>query len=591
MRTGRLVGIMCSTLAIVSCGEPPPTNGGGPSTGAAPAAIATVTPAGGRHGTTRRELLPSGGSRQAAPLAASPNGFDYPATLVGSSGNVTVYYDSSLGSAGLTDAQNLLNSVASTYSDMETFFGISGGAVDVVVAPLSGSNDGRGGAYHYGCDFSSGGVLYLDATFAQANVDPQNFEIALYIAELSESFMGAQGTGWGCGSSNGEGLSRYLAAHETTAHTLDPSAFVTGPSWASAGFPDWISSTEGTDGDYPSIGAAVVYINWMRSLGYSVAQITQAAGSTLAINYQTLTGRTTAYGDLTAALSGIPVRSDNPFPMPDLLWQNPTSGEVGSWLLQGATVTGTQDLSWTCGSGCSSTWHPVDTLDDNTVLWDDPTSGTLSEWIFDDSGTIVSAPSLSWTCDAGSGCSSAWKAIGRVWQQPSCSFGEVCGSRAGLAWFNAGTGEVSIWNLLGSTVTGTQTVSWSCGGSCPSVWQPMLTADFNNDGNSDILWYAQSTGQLSVWLLDSSGTVIGTQLLSWTCDAGSGCASSWRLVDAADANGDGNVDLLWHNASSGVLSNWLLDGSGNVVGSPSLSWTCDSTCAASWTALGYVQNP
>jgi hypothetical protein len=52
-----------------------------------------------------------------------------------------------------------------------------------------GGNDGSGGAYHYGCDFTSGGVLYVDATFANTTVDPLELEIGLYVAELSESFL------------------------------------------------------------------------------------------------------------------------------------------------------------------------------------------------------------------------------------------------------------------------------------------------------------------------------------------------------------------------------------------------------------------
>ena len=41
------------------------------------------------------------------------------------------------------------------------FFGIPGGAVDVIIAPLSGRNDGSGGACHRGCDFTAGGAPYL----------------------------------------------------------------------------------------------------------------------------------------------------------------------------------------------------------------------------------------------------------------------------------------------------------------------------------------------------------------------------------------------------------------------------------------------
>lgn len=263
--------------------------------------------------STPREFLPPGGrrvQRDAAQRAAAPT-FDYPANQVGVAGNVTVYYDPALGAPGLSLATQLLAAVTGPYTDMETFFGVNGGAVTVVVAPLSGQNDGSGGAYHYGCDFTTGGVMYLDATFANTTVAPLDLEVGLYVAELSESFMGPQGGGWGCGASNGEGLSRYCAEQETPAGTLN--AFATGPAWAQAGFPDWVTQTEQTDQDAVSTGCAIVYIYWLRSLGYTSPQIVQAGGATLAANYQNLTGKTTAYQDLLAAVQGVAVTSDNPF--------------------------------------------------------------------------------------------------------------------------------------------------------------------------------------------------------------------------------------------------------------------------------------
>ena len=262
-----------------------------------------------------RELLPPGGKRRSPTqrelAAAAP--LDYPATQVGKKGNITIAYDSALGPEGLTLAKQLVNASAGPYNDMQTFFGISGSAVEIVIAPLSGNNDGSGGAYHYGCDFgpTPDSVLYLDATFASTAVNPLDLEVGLYVAELSECFMGPQGGGWGCGYSNGEGLSRFCAEQETPAHTLDD--FATGPDWAKAGFPDWITKTEQTDQDSVSTGCAIVYIYWMRSLGFGIPQIVQAAGSTLAANYQTLTGKSSAYQDLLAAVKKLSITSDNPF--------------------------------------------------------------------------------------------------------------------------------------------------------------------------------------------------------------------------------------------------------------------------------------
>ena len=258
-----------------------------------------------RPGSTRRERTP----QQIAAAAGTP--YDYPATKVGASGKVTMYYDPALGTSGQQLATQLLQHVTKPYTDMQAFFGVTGGATDVIIAPLSGSNDGSGGAYHYGCDFTSGGVLYLDATFASTSANPLQLEIGLYVAEVSEAFMGVQGGGWNCGYSNGEGLSRFCAEQETTKGTLDE--FATGPAWAKAGMPDWVSKTDTTDQNDVSTGCAIVYIYWMRSLGNPIPRIVQAAGATLAANYQTLTGKTTAYQDLVAAVRGRSVTSDDPF--------------------------------------------------------------------------------------------------------------------------------------------------------------------------------------------------------------------------------------------------------------------------------------
>jgi hypothetical protein len=272
---------------------------------------AQVAGAGNGKRMSQLKVLVAPGKTITPPTRAAGTRFDYPATEVGASGNVTVYYDSSLGASGLAIARQLLASAGKPYDDMQSFFAISGAKVDVVIAPLSSTHDGSGGAYHYGCDFTSGGVLYLDAAFAATVVDPLQLQVALYVAELSECFMGLQNLGWGCGYSNGEGLSRFCAETEASLQTLQQ--YYTGPSWAQAGFTDWVSQVEQTDGDAVSTGCAIVYLYWLRSLGYTATQIVAAAGATLADNYKTLTGKTTAYQDLHTAVSGLSVTSDNPF--------------------------------------------------------------------------------------------------------------------------------------------------------------------------------------------------------------------------------------------------------------------------------------
>ena len=157
---------------------------------------------------------------------------------------------------------------------------------NVIVAGLDPAHQGLGGAYHYGCDFPTGRTLYVDAAFG----NPLR-TLGLVVAELTECQMGQQARGWNCGGSNGEALSRFLAELMSGGARGELAAYTTGPAWDHAGRPDWIGNTESTDTNAVSTGCGLIYLYWMLSLGYSAPQITQAAGSSLAWNYNALTGR------------------------------------------------------------------------------------------------------------------------------------------------------------------------------------------------------------------------------------------------------------------------------------------------------------
>lgn len=349
--------------------------------------------------TSSREFLPHGAARKERTAeqikAAVETRLDYPATKVGTVGNITVYYDPSLGQQGLDLATQMLNFVIDPYVDLEAFFGISGGATSVIIAPLSGNNDGSGGAYHYGCDFSSAGTLYLDATFANTTVPPFSLEVALYVAELSECFMGQQNKGWGCGYSNGEALSRFCA--EQTPPGTMPSWGITGPSWAQANYPDWVNNTETTDRDYVSIGCGTVYLYWMCSQGFGIPQIVQAGGSTLADNYKALTGKTTAYADLVAAAKAVTIKTDDPFPAHAAGWNlndltaaakaPAAAGKPDGYMFD---AQGTQHVNYRDGAGhiqelwWDGSWHVNDLT---AAAKAPPAEGDPTGYMFDAQGT------------------------------------------------------------------------------------------------------------------------------------------------------------------------------------------------------------
>lgn len=245
--------------------------------------------------------------------AAPGQPFDFPAQRVGSTqdGNVTVYYDPSLGQPGADLAQQLLAIAAQTYANCQGYFNVPGQPINVIIAALNNQTDGSAGAYHYGCSFAPGGDLYCDAAFG--NLQMTN---GLVVAELTESFMGAQNGGWDCGGSNGEALSRFLAELESGGPDGVLSGYATGPAWDQAGRPDWIDATDPTDTQPISTGCGVVYLYWMLSQGYTAAQITQAGcpDGTLSSNYQALTGNGSAWGDFSTAVSGLAgIAGDNPW--------------------------------------------------------------------------------------------------------------------------------------------------------------------------------------------------------------------------------------------------------------------------------------
>jgi hypothetical protein len=80
------------------------------------------------------------------------------------------------------------------------------------------------------------------------------------------------------------------------------------------------------------------------------------------------------------------------------------------------------------------------------------------------------------------------------------------------------------------------------------------SADFDRDGEPDILFQNQNSGQLYVWLM-SGATQVGSGFLS-----PSGVSPEWRVVQLADFNSDGRTDLLFQNRDSGLLYAWFMNG-------------------------------
>ncbi|MBE9014442.1 VCBS repeat-containing protein, partial [Pseudanabaenaceae cyanobacterium LEGE 13415] len=114
-----------------------------------------------------------------------------------------------------------------------------------------------------------------------------------------------------------------------------------------------------------------------------------------------------------------------------------------------------------------------------------------------------------------------------------------------LLWRNMRTGAVRIWQLNNDAA---QTIS--LGAVNDLGWQIAGLADFNNDGSDDILWQNRRSGEVVLWFLNrtsiSSGSIVGST-----------GAGNWRIQGIANLNNDGTPDLIWYNTTSAETVYWL----------------------------------
>ena len=289
------------------------------------------------------------------------------------------------------------------------------------------------------------------------------------------------------------------------------------------------------------------------------------------------------------------MKMDDDVAQSQALWQNPSTGELFAGLLdvQG-TVTSTRKLTVQCGpsNGCSQSWKVIGTVDVNSdgvgdILLYNPASGQLQAWLVDSSGAFIGTESISRLCGSSDGCSQTWKPVG---------VGDFNhDGRGDVLWHNETSGELQAWLLNGAAgVTGTLTLSKKCavGDGCWTRYKIIAIGDFDRDGNDDLFWIDTTTGAVQISLLNGSGVVSDTRVLSKTCGPADGCSTIWKPVGMGDVNRDGRGDLLWQNPATGELLAWLLNGTDRILGAQSLSLKCDtaSGCPQNTLPVGILRN-
>ena len=138
-----------------------------------------------------------------------------------------------------------------------------------------------------------------------------------------------------------------------------------------------------------------------------------------------------------------------------------------------------------------------------------------------------------------------------------------------ILWYNAATGEAQIWFMNGSSRIGRAAIIDAVNRNIDAVtdyptrigppWSIVGSNDFNGDGKIDLLWHNAATGETQIWFLNGNAlsgraTVIGEQ------GTPAFVGLPWSIVGSNDFNQDGRTDILWHNASTGETQIWFMNG-------------------------------
>jgi FG-GAP-like repeat/Lectin C-type domain/FG-GAP repeat len=122
-----------------------------------------------------------------------------------------------------------------------------------------------------------------------------------------------------------------------------------------------------------------------------------------------------------------------------------------------------------------------------------------------------------------------------------------------LIWRNNETGENAIWQMKGSALDNSAFIMQVQ----DKNWKMISGGDFNGDGKNDILWRNYVTGENAIWLMNGFNKLNADgsfqKFLTHVPD------TSWKMIAAADFNGDGKDDILWRNDRNGENAVWFMD--------------------------------
>lgn len=193
-----------------------------------------------------------------------------------------------------------------------------------------------------------------------------------------------------------------------------------------------------------------------------------------------------------------------------------------------------------------------------TLLWHH-TDGRMTFWYMDETN-FLSGQALANGPAAASG-----------WQLKGVADFNYDGETDFL-WNNTISGALAVWFINGTNRLGSTVLN---GGRPIAAWRVACLADFDDDGQSDIIWQ-NSSGQIAVWYMDGISLVSSALLCN-----GQAAGATWRVVGVHDFNASLGKDILFQN-TDGRLAIWFMDGN-NRIGA---SMIRNGQSAGGWKVVG-----
>lgn len=121
--------------------------------------------------------------------------------------------------------------------------------------------------------------------------------------------------------------------------------------------------------------------------------------------------------------------------------------------------------------------------------------------------------------------------------------------QADLYWQHQTTGELAVWFMNRTAVMSGELLSPAR--VSDTAWKVRTVADLDLDGYPDLIWQHTESGLIAVWYMTQTTLRSGEALSPAQVPD-----LRWKIVAAGDVNQDGFPDLFWHHATTGEIAVW-----------------------------------